>query len=397
MGKPLKILYIITQGEWGGAERYVYDLATGLGPDFEVIVAVGEPKSPRREIQEKLAKNTNIRIVQLAHLIRKVSPIRDILAIFELAKLYKSLQPDIIHLNSTKAGILGSLAATSYKLPARLRYGEAVAGGQATISVVYTVHGWIFNEPTLWLRKKLYFYAEKFTARLKNGFITLSAFETEQGKNLLKIPDSKINIIPHGILTPLAPLSRIDARNKLLEKTGLKISEKNIWLGVIANYYHTKGLDILISALALKKSLLPNFCCLLIGDGPERNKLSDLIKKNKLEQNIFLAGTVDEAVQFLPAFDLFVLPSRKEGLPYALLEALSAGLPIVATTVGGVPTIVTDKKTGLLVPPEDAVALVDAIEFALKNKSAFRPSAVRFSLSEEIGKTISFYRSLTRR
>src|SRR3989338_4857857 len=121
--KKLKILYVITQGEWGGAQRYIFDLATNLADDFDVTVAVGE-KQGKTDLQKKLGnwetrklkttdnKNTEYRIqnIGLKHLKRNISPIHDILAVFELAKLYRNLKPDIVHLNSSKAGILGSLA-----------------------------------------------------------------------------------------------------------------------------------------------------------------------------------------------------------------------------------------------------------------------------------------------
>ena len=111
--KP-KILYIITQGHWGGAQKYVYNLASALSNSFEVVVAIGEPNN-NPDLQ-RLLKDKGIEHIQLKHLRRSISPIADLLAIFELKKLYKKIKPNIIHLNSSKASILGSLA--SYKLQA---------------------------------------------------------------------------------------------------------------------------------------------------------------------------------------------------------------------------------------------------------------------------------------
>jgi len=368
MDPKQKILYVITQGEWAGAERYVFDLATNLGADFDVTVAIGEPNG-HQDLQNKLDKIGRVHVIQLTHLVRRISPYHDILAIFELAQLYKKLQPDIAHLNSSKTGLIGSLARLFI-----IHY---------SLFIIYTVHGWVFNEPLPWLRKKLYFYLEKWAAKLKDGFIALSPFEAEQGKSLLKIPSEKITTIPHGISQPIAPLSQTEARGELLKKTNLKISEKNIWIGTIANYYKTKGLDILIQALAKKRNALQNVSCLLIGEGPERTKLTQLIAANHLDNLVYLTGSVPEAARFLPAFDLFVLPSRKEGLPYSLLEATTAGVPVVATAVGGVPTIVTDKKTGLLVPPENSPALADAIEYGLSHLAELRPTTPPQTLQDE--------------
>jgi len=379
MDPKQKILYVITQGEWAGAERYVFDLATNLGADFDVTVAIGEPNG-HQDLQNKLDKIGRVHVIQLTHLVRRISPYHDILAIFELAQLYKKLQPDIAHLNSSKTGLIGSLARLFI-----IHY---------SLFIIYTVHGWVFNEPLPWLRKKLYFYLEKWAAKLKDGFIALSPFEAEQGKSLLKIPSEKITTIPHGISQPIAPLSQTEARGELLKKTNLKISEKYIWIGAIANYYQTKGLDILIQALAKKKDSFQNVSCLLIGEGPERARLSKLISANRLDNLVYLVGTVAEASRYLPAFDLFVLPSRKEGYPYALLEAMAAGLPAVATAVGGIPSIIADKKNGLLVPPENVVALAEAIEHSLRHLTEFQPNTALSTLKEEIERTTSWYQQM---
>lgn len=381
MNPKYKILHVITQGEWGGAERYVFDLVANLGSNFEVIVAVGEPKG-RQDLQDRLKQTGRARVIQLFNLVRRISPFRDIGAVFELAKLYKQIRPDIVHLNSSKTGIIGSLARLFV-----IRH---------SICVVYTVHGWIFNEPLPWFRKKIYFFLEKWTARLKDGFIMLSSLEAEQSKTLLKIPPEKIVIIPHGVAAPAAPLSKAEARNELLKKTGIKISAKGIWIGAIANYYKTKGLDILIQALAHKKNALPSISCILIGEGPERPRLAELIAALELDAMVHLAGTVTGAARFLPAFDLFVLPSRKEGLPYSLLEALAAGVPAVAAAVGALPSIIANKKNGLVVPPEDKAALAEAIEFSLRHLAELRPNMALPTLKEEIERTTSWYRQMLR-
>ncbi|MBI5728719.1 MAG: glycosyltransferase family 4 protein [Candidatus Magasanikbacteria bacterium] len=383
--KPTKkILYVITQGEWGGAERYIYDLATALGPNFDVIVAIGEPKG-RRDLQNKLSKDERIRVIQLSHLVRRITPYHDLRAVFELANLYKKLQPDIIHLNSSKAGIIGSLAKKLLPAPYSLR-------------TVYTIHGWIFNEPLPWLRKKLYFSLEKWTARLKDGFIALSSFEAEQGKTLLKIPSDKITVIPHGVSKQNAPLSKKETRSELANKIGRALSEKTIWVGSIANYHKTKGLDVLIQALAEKKNTLRDVLCLLIGGGPERDQLSKLISENHLENLIYLTGTIAEASRYLPAFDLFVLPSRKEGLPYALLEAMQARVPIIATRVGGIPELIENKKSGLLVSPDSVEELAEALCFSVENPDAMKEYAQNAltppPLSEMVAQTTSWYRAL---
>src|SRR3989344_796374 len=154
--KP-KLLYVITQGQWGGAQKYVYDLSLALREEFEIIVAVGEPND-KPDLQNRL-KKANLNYIQLRHLRRAISPWHDLLAIFELRRLYLKLRPSIVHLNSSKAGILGSFACQMSNVKCQM--------------LVYTVHGWVFNEPLSLAKKKLYKLLEKITARAKSQIIVL--------------------------------------------------------------------------------------------------------------------------------------------------------------------------------------------------------------------------------
>lgn len=142
----------------------------------------------------------------------------------------------------------------------------------------------------------------------------------------------------------------------------------------IAELHKNKGLDVAINALVLLKDT--NFSYTIIGEGEERAALATLIKKHGLQDRVFLAGHISDAYKYLKAFDLFLLPSRTEALSYALLEAAQAGLPIVATSVGGIPEVVEHKKTGLLVPPDNPRALVHALRYMIVNLAA-RVSAAR--------------------
>lgn len=377
-----KILYIVTQGEWGGAQRYVYDLATNLKDGFEVLVAVGE-KNGKNDLQNKIErlKDRKITIVQLQHLTRDISPVKDTLAIFELAKLYKTIRPDIVHLNSSKAGIIGSLA----KLMA---YGLG-------LNVIYTVHGWVFNEPNRWFGRWLYKFLEKLTARWKDKIIVLSEQDFLSGKQL-GIPEEKLVKIPLGIEMPKF-LDREAARRFLDPRWNLPPTAigggNDILVGTIANLYKTKGIDILVEAINLLErdsSTPPPFVkggvarndsvrFVVIGEGPERKSLENLIKKYHLENIVFLIGALDNAARYLPAFDLFILPSRKEGLPYTLLETMAQGIPIIATNTGGVPSLIRSGESGLLVEAEHPRRLANTILWAIDNPEEMKKHAERAS------------------
>ncbi len=385
-----KLLYIITQGQWGGAQRYVFDLATNLADKFDISIAIGEGRG-KRDLQDKIlsakggssppragGKYSNIEIFSLKHLVRPILPWHDILAVWELAKLYRQLKPDIVHLNSTKAGVIGSLAKL---LDSRFRGNDKRKDSSFrwndNIKIVYTVHGWAFRESVSMLKRELYFWLEKITAKIKNKIILLSRSEYQDAVEKLKIPADKVEIIPHGIGASEKNYSREEARQVLQDKLGARLEGNAVWLGTIANLYPTKGLDILLEAIILKKDELvnTNVQFILIGEGPERVRLEKIIKENNLSEMVWLAGWMENASDLLPALDLFILPSRKEGYPYAVLEAMRARVPLIATAVGGLPEMIINKKTGLLVDSQNARELADAIIFALNNQQIMRDYA----------------------
>ena len=139
-------------------------------------------------------------------------------------------------------------------------------------------------------------------------------------------------------------------------------------MGTIANLYKNKGIEYLILAIA-KISNDNRFNLVIIGDGPEKANLEKLIKKKNLENRIFMIGYVPNAYRYLKAFNLFVLPSIKEGQPWVILEAMAASLPIVATNIAGIPEMIENEKSGLLVEPADSEALSLAIEKMLTHPS----------------------------
>lgn len=387
-----KILFVITQGEWGGAQRYVFDLVTALARQFEIMIAVGGPKTDYGLWQhisdsKKLTPENlkNVTAIELAHLVRPISLSEDRRAVAELEKLILEYKPDIVHLNSSKASIIGSWAVK--RIPKTLRP-----------KVVYTVHGWVFNEPISKLKTNFYRWLEKTTAKYKDAIIVLSEKDKKNGEALGV--GKKLTLIPHG-MDLVGLLSQSEARaeiNKFLNESSGTIFDLNkFWFVTIANAYRTKGIDILLAAIAQKKKELSvaHFC--IIGGGPELDRLKEVAKKLKLD-NVHFLGFLPFASKLLSAFDALVLPSRKEGLPYVLLEALQARVPIIATRVGGIPELIENKKSGLLVNPDSVEELSAALCFAAENPEVMKKYAENVHtpppLSEMISQTTSLYRQL---
>jgi glycosyltransferase involved in cell wall biosynthesis len=346
MGLPdqkKRILYIITQpSPWGGAQRYVYDLATVLHRGgWAVTVAMGE--NPEGDLFQRL-KEVGVPTRHLASLTRAVHPFKNISTINEIRTLCGALKPDIVHLNSSMAGVVGAI-------------GARMAGIK---KIVYTVHGLVTKEPLPAPIKALYWLTEWFAGKFRGTTICVSEDDRRTVIRQHIAPPNRTVTIPIGIDPALPFLSQDEARTKLFSlNPALDVKKK--WIGTIAGLYKTKGLDTLIEAAHILNPIrhpdrsggIPfgklkagsrqarddRFTFLLIGEGPERTALELLIKRYELHSSIFLLGAIPDADRFMKAFDVFVLPSAKEGMPYAMLEALAAGVPAVSTNVGGIPEI----------------------------------------------------------
>jgi len=384
-----KILYLITQSDFGGAQAYVYNLATNINQEYDIVVAGGE-QGYNGELYQKLNKK-NIKYIYLKHLKRAINPWRDFLALLQIIKLIKSTKPDIIHLNSSKISILGSLAFAFIR-------GFAICGIRihSRIRIIYTVHGWVFNEPE---RSGLFYkYAEKFTACLKDKIICISDYDQQIALKEKIAPAKKLTTIHNGI-KQINFLSKEQARQKLQQISNIQYPIPNIVIGTIANLYKTKGLKYLIQAIKLLITEYKlSIATIIIGDGPEQKKLEKLIKQNNLTKNIILAGNIKNAASLLKAFNIYICSSVKEGLSYTIIEAMQAGLPIIATDVGGNPELIINNETGLLVNSknpqpmaENIIKLINNSTLAKKLGEQAKNNSLNFGLEKMVKKTEAIY------
>jgi glycosyltransferase involved in cell wall biosynthesis len=364
-----KVLYVITKSNWGGAQRYVFDLATNLPPDqFDVSVALGG----EGRLKEKL-DIAKIKIMPIPGMQRDISLFKELRAFFFLLKVFKETRPDVVHLNSSKAGGLGALAARL----AGIRH------------IIFTVHGWPFNEDQGIFGKWSVWTLSWLTSLLTTDVIVLAAEELRQGQSMI-FTGKKIHLIRNGVTTETL-LSRDEARKQLLPD-----NQNKLWVGTIAELHPNKGLPYLIDAA----KLLPSVTFCVIGEGEKRTEFENAVEKLGLGGRFFMPGFREEACRYLSAFDIFVLPSIKEGLPYAILEAGLAKLPTVATAIGGIQDIITDGVSGLIVPPKDPGALAEAIQLLIQDEGLRTRLAenlqkkieTEFSMKEMLAKTLALYK-----
>ena len=347
--KKLQILYIITKSNFGGAQRYVFDLARSLPYEkYDVLVAAGGTGgvgAPSGILFEKLHA-ADIQTEYLPSLSRNIGLCDEWKTFFALIQLIRKTKPDVVHLNSSKIGIVGALAARLAGVP----------------RIVFTAHGWAFRETRNPLARFLILMASWITVMCTHKTIVLTRADE---LSCLRWPFAKNKIvrIPNAI-TPTTYFSSDEARG-VLEKN-FAVRCKGPVVGTIAELHANKGLDVLIQSIIEVKDVT----LVIIGDGDERQKLEHYITKYNLSDRVFLTGFIPDAARLIKSFDVFVLPSRKEGFPYVILEAAHAEVPIIATTVGALREIITDASVGILVPPNNSRLLTSALSETLADLPA---------------------------
>lgn len=367
-GETRKILFLITKSTWGGAGRYVFDLATRLEKNnYHVTVAAGGGGPLLERCRQK-----GISTIPIVSLGRDINFFQDIRSFWEILTLLQKERPDILHLNSSKVGLLGALAGR-------------IAGIHR---IIFTAHGWASTENRPLLSRLVIHLLHTLTVLLSHHTIAVSRATKEE----LKLPQflsKKITVIHNGISAP--PFySRQTARETLREK-GVHDHGTIPWIGTIAELHPNKGLLFALSALSLPEIKDLPFVWVIMGDGELRETMLEKIKAYNLEEKVFLVGFVPEAAMYLSAFDVFLFPSIKEGLPYVLLEAGAANLPVIASEIGGIPEIILGGRTGFLIPPKNPQAIAQILSGILRNSlpPRFNPKNIGHALGVHVQENFS--------
>jgi glycosyltransferase involved in cell wall biosynthesis len=259
------------------------------------------------------------------------------LALFFIRRFIKNNNIDIVHTHSSKAGFLGRLAAR-------------ISGVK---TIIHTVHGWSFHGYQAKPVYYLYLLLERFCASFSSAIIVVSQFDQRQAaQNLVGRPD-QYRLIRYAVNPrEFTDIIRVDQI-----KDGFDLSSNGLAVGMIACFKPQKApLDFIKLASAIKNDF-PGVKFILIGDGVLRGKVDALISKLDLKGRVILTGWRHDPAAILSCLDVFVLTSLWEGLPIAVLEAMAAGVPVLATDTGGIGEIVLDGVTGYLVKPHDIEAM----------------------------------------
>lgn len=299
----MKILYVITKANWGGAQRYVFDLATAAQQKgFEAAVAYGQPGTMEEELKKAGIQTHVIHSIQ-----RDVAFSADVKSLFELYRLFAKEKPDIVHLNSSKIGALGGIAAR-------------IAGVK---KIIYTAHGWAFMEQRPLPARILIWIISWITALAAHTVIAVSNSERTLTRQMPFCAKKAVRIY-NGIDLNMHFGSGDMIRNAF--PTGVKIT------GTVGELTKNKNQ---ISLIEQAKNT-PDIYVAIVGEGELRKNLEAKIAEYDLADRVKLFG-FQKAADVMKGFDTFALPSIKEGLSYVILEARAAGLPVVANRVGGIP------------------------------------------------------------
>lgn len=342
-----KVLYVITKSNFGGAQKYVYELAIAAKHKGALVAVACGGKG---ELIKKLNEH-QIQTFEVGGLTRDISIKSEIKALYSLAHIIRDFDPDVVHFNSSKAGLLGTFISRLLSVP----------------RIIFTAHGWPFLEDRSKWWKLMAWAGSYFTGLFSHRIILVSEHDLRQTK--MPGVKSKCKLI-HIAVSDFPLLSRDETRLKLFSEETIKNHQHNVWLVTTAELVKNKNHTLAIDAIAeFNSTHTTKIFYTVIGEGELETTLKEQADMKGLNDYVNFIGYLENASQYLLGFDMFILPSKKEGLPYALLEAGKAGLPCIASRIGGIPEVIIDKETGLLIDPNNHMTVVAALDFLLTNSN----------------------------
>ncbi len=326
-GDRPRLVLGITLGTVGGAQLYVMSLLEALRDEYDVVVAA-HGDGPLREA----AAAAGVRFVPLRWMRRDVSW-REPLALLELVVLFRRLRPVIVHVTSSKMGAIGRVAAWLARVPVR----------------VFTVQGWAFT-PFTGAARAGALLVERALRRCTTVLVIASGATRDLGVDAGACRPEDVVVLPNAVELGARPAPRAPHDGPVRIVSVVRLQPQ-------------KDVPTLVRALArLEPS---SFEALIVGDGPDRAAVEAEIRALRLEDRVQITGWRSDVRELLEGADLFALSSAWEEMPFAILEAMAAGLPVVSTDVGGVAEAVADGETGLLVAPGDPDVLAEALRRAI--------------------------------
>jgi glycosyltransferase involved in cell wall biosynthesis len=347
--RKIRVVSIIARLNIGGPARHAIVLAEGLRErGFESLLVYGSVDTDEGSF-EGLLPSWPIRHRKIAKLGRRIRLWNDLRALYRLTRILFSERPDVVHTHTAKAGTVGRLAALLYNLTRR-RAERCI--------VVHTFHGHVFSGYFGPAGNRAVRVTERMLARITDRIVAISESQRRDLIERYRIaPASKTAVIELGI--ELGPLLALETNTTLRERLGFTADD--VVFGYVGRLVPIKDVPCLLHAFRRVVTRVPAARLMIVGDGPRRADLEQLADTLSLTPNVRFTGWQHDLAAVYGAIDVGVLSSRNEGTPVALIEAMAAGKPVVATAVGGVEDVIHHDMTGLVVPPADPAALAAAM------------------------------------
>lgn len=343
--RKCRVLHVITRLIVGGAQENTLLSVEGLDrmPELEVTLVTGIDKGPEGDLLERAQRTT--RLVILPELGRAISPLADVIAFVKLYRLIRRGRYDIVHTHSSKAGVLGRIAAW-------------LAG---TPIIVHTLHSLVFHDYQPWLVNRTWWAIKKLCAPITDHYISVSRIIAEKAVAEGIAPADKFTTIYSGMELDWFLDAKADGSTIRRE---FGIPEDAPVVGKIARLFPLKGHDPLFEAIPAIVRAEPRVRFLLVGDGILQEQLRERARRGGFLENIVFAGLIprERIPQMLSAMDVLVHTSLREGLARVLPQALAMGKPCVSFDIDGAPEVVIPEETGFLVKPGDSRGLAQSIQ-----------------------------------
>jgi len=362
----LKIFFLTTHLNSGGITSYLFTLTKGLIKQGHQVTIGSSGGNTVKDFQRIQAQMLALSIRTKSELSYKIYfPLR------RLKRYILDNEIDIIHSQTRVTQVMGQLLKRYSQRP-----------------YISTCHGFFKTR-----------LARKLFPCWGDGVIAISSAVQDHLRSDFHIAKQQIALIESGI--DMDDFSLVSEDIKLQRKESLALGQDPL-VGIIARLSDVKGQDVLIASFAKVIQQFPRVKLLIVGQGKTDEQLKQMVRAQKLEDYVIFKPVVNNTLAWLHVLDIFVMPSRQEGLGLSIMEAQAAGLPVIASKVGGIPSLIDDGETGLLVEPENIEDLSQAIVKLLKNKDMSRKiglsarAKVKTSFSSErmVQDTINFYLSI---
>jgi glycosyltransferase involved in cell wall biosynthesis len=356
--KPVRLLHVVGESRYGGAARIILRLGEVVQAEgWQVDILTTDP------VFQQAVKQHGLGLVNMDVIRREIRPGWDAGGLLRLHRFLREEPYQIIHTHTSKAGFVGRLAARLAGVPV----------------IVHTAHGFAFHEESPVSKRLFYSSLERLASRWCDRIVTVSEFHREWAIELGMCKPPKIHAIPNGI----ADVERTRAAGLEEIRREMGARDSDLVILSMARLAAEKGLEYLIEAATTLPRTEPRIHIVIAGDGPARPRLEQVAADLGVTDRVKFLGFREDVGDLLAASDMVVLPSLREGLSIALLEAMAAGKPIIATSIGSQREVASQAEMARLVPPADARALSEAIiQLAKDPAQMFRLSMNARSLYE---------------